>query len=290
MRQGPPSTASLKPSTAPRKSPLWDAQLARERFRHHIGTKEVLPKKTTEGWIRAYAGQTLSAESVSVKLTLRGRARANYLRAWSRTQQMQFTLGAPEVGVVGLGSHAEAEESEAGLQTISWPALESIGEDPRSEGFNVISAIWLTIWSTIKSFRDLGSKGWIVGVLVAASCRLLGGFNFALVSAIALAALNSVIQIFVDIRQGNFTATRMFSRIGQFPAFMGFIALGRIADYGTQEHIIIFRSLMVFLVNVVCFWSCFRGFALLAGLEAVEELIEDLIDACTKFLDRQRLR
>jgi hypothetical protein len=216
-----------------------------------------------EGWIRIYAGQAVNNETVSIRSMQRYGTWINYPREWSLPHPIRFAVGPTGIGLIGFGSDSDDEGTD--LQVLALPAHQKGERDPHRDRFNASSAIWLTVSNTIKSFRDLGSKGWIIGGLVAAITWLLGGFDFSLISAICLAVMNSVVQVFVDIKQGDFTATKMFSRIGQFPAFMGFIALGRIADYGTQEHIIIFRSLMVLLVIVACFWSSFRGLAQLAG-------------------------
>jgi phage-related holin len=159
--------------------------------------------------------------------------------------------------------------------------------DRNDREFNVNSSIWLAVSETAKSVRDQELSGWILGGAIAALAWMLGGFDFLIKSAMGLAVANSIVLILTDIKRGEFDATRTFSDLVQFLAFLGLIAIGRFVDYGTHEPMVIVRSVMAYIVIAVCFWRSFRGLAFLAGLDGLDELIQAEIDTFTEWINRQ---
>ncbi len=170
---------------------------------------------------------------------------------------------------------------------ISLPEPDRAPGDRNDREFNVNSSIWLAVSETAKSVRDQELSGWIVGGAIAALAWMLGGFDFLIKSAMGLAVANSIVLILTDIKRGEFGATRTFSDLVQFLAFLGLIAIGRFVDYGTHEPMVIVRSFMAYIVIAVCFWRSFRGLAFLSGLERLDELVQAEIDTFTEWINRQ---
>lgn len=117
----------------------------------------------------------------------------------------------------------------------------------------------------------------------------MGGFTALIISAIALAATNSVVSVFSDIKQGQFGATRTLGDLAQFPVFLVLIAIGRFADYGVgDDRIIVVRSFMASLVITICFWRSFRGLVRLADLEGLDDPIEQELDLFMDWINQRR--
>src|SRR5208282_171010 len=121
---------------------------------------------------------------------------------------------------------------KAEVLEIIVPKIDTADAIAGNPEFNVNQAISLAVSDVAKTLREQSLAGWIVGGLVAAATWTLGGFTALIVSAVALAAINSIVLILADIKQGRFGATRTLSDLIQFPAFLCLIAIGRFADYG----------------------------------------------------------
>jgi hypothetical protein len=182
-----------------------------------------------------------------------------------------------------------SEELAGDLQTFALP--ESPANDRPSREFSVYQAIWLAVSEPLRSIRYEKAGTLILGGATAAVVWLLGGFTALVISAIALAGLNSIVSVFTDLKEGRFSATRLLSALGQFPVFLLFIALGRLADYGiADERIVVVRSFMAAIVIAVCFWRSFRGLVFLADLEGLDELIDREIDTFWDWVSQRRQR
>jgi hypothetical protein len=179
-------------------------------------------------------------------------------------------------------------ETQAGSQSV--PLFDGPAQ-LRNREFSVHQAVWLSISETAKSIGENGWKAWIAGGTVAAITWVIGGFTALIISAIALAGANSIISVFGDIKQGQFSATRTLADLAQFPVFMSLIAIGRFADYGIgDDPIIIVRSLMASIVITICFWRSFRGLVRLADLEGLDDLIEQELDLLIDWINQRRSR
>jgi hypothetical protein len=240
--------------------------------------------------IRFYISQNLSKRVPSTQMTT---------RRYEIWMSYHWRKKAP------VASHLPYERQIFDIDLLDYPPEEPIVEsdpqvlgppdlpplDHRDREFNVNQVAWLAISESVKSIGQQGLKGWIVGGAIAGACWLLGGFTGLVISGVTLAALNSIVLVFSDIKEGNFSATRSLADLTQFPVFMGFVALGRFADYGIgDDRIIVARSFMLSLVIAVCFWRSFRGLVLLADLKGLDDLIEQEIDLVVNWINQHSQR
>ncbi len=181
-------------------------------------------------------------------------------------------------------------ELEPRAEPQSVPQLDGPARRQKGE-FSVNQAVWLSISEAAKSIAEQDWKGWIAGGTVAAITWVMGGSTALIISAIGLAGANSVVSVFSDIKQGQFSGTRTLADLAQFPVFMVLIAIGRFADYGvSDDHVIVVRSLMASLVIIICFWRSFRGLVRLAELEGLDNLIEQELDLFVNWINQRRGR
>jgi phage-related holin len=290
------SAKATRPASAPRKSPPWGERLARVQQRARktqIGKAGA--KSAKQDWVWLTVGQVPGSGIVfpePVLVSESYRTWMNYYQA--RWKTVQVKLPPSQAGIIHFhgaiaGSYGFSrllfdpeDETDSELQTISLPEPDEPRGDRNDREFNVNSSIWLAVSETAKSVRDQELSGWIVGGAIAVLAWMLGGFDLLIKSAMGLAATNSIALILTDIKRGEFGATRTFSELVQFLAFLGLIAIGRFVDYGTHEPMVIVRSFMAYIVIGVCFWRSFRGLACLAGLEGFDELVQAEIDTFTE--------
>jgi hypothetical protein len=239
--------------------------------------------------IRFYIGQSLSKTVPSTQMAAR-RYEIWMSYHWKKMPPVALQLPyAMQIDVDLLTYLPQERNVESDPQVLALPDLAPLDHCDRE--FNVNQAAWLAISEPVRAIGQQDIKGWIVGGAVAAACWILGGFTALVISALALAALNSIVLVFSDIKQGQFGATRTLADLVQFAVFMGFIALGRFADYGiSADRIIIVRSFMLSLVIAVCFWRSFRGLVLLADMEGLDDLIEQQIDLVVNWINQTRRR
>jgi hypothetical protein len=243
---------------------------------------KAVPKGVAEEFRRSYLSQAFVNPSASA---MSGRWRYYQVPKvyWST---FRYFHPHPSAEIVGFDS-VNQPVSEGDPQSQPRKTSEAGLEDERE--FDVNSAIWLALTDVAKSIRDQRLWGWIAGFLIAAITWALGGFDLLIESGIALAATNSLLLICGDIKRSRFSATRTMSDILQFPEYLALIAVGRFIDLGLEAHAMRFLIAAI-LVIPICAWKSFRELVFLLDLTRLDELVDDIIDAVSRFINRNRGR
>jgi hypothetical protein len=291
--KGNTESATRAPSAPARKSPPWGERLARieDSSRYYRPQKAQISKAVRKRLVWHWMIDTdLDLSSLDqFSLISSALLHRHWLVSWpaAHTRTLLFS---------GYGASGEQPslfsqpESTTAIEHFT-QALEAQPGDSSSVDrgeFSVNHAMWLALYETAKSVPDQDLTGWIVGGVICGIAWILGGVDFLIKSAILLTVTNSTVSIFADIKRGEFSANRFLSDLIQCPAFLGMIAIGRFADYGAHEPIVIFRSFMASIVVIICFWRSFRSLSFLAGLEGFDELLENLTDTFMNWLNQQR--
>jgi hypothetical protein len=198
-----------------------------------------------------------------------------------------FSYGQPRVGKTPFLPHLTAEDRLTQALTASHGAVLDDGLDTKE--FNINVAVWSALSEMLKAAKRQNLNGWIVGWSIAIISWALGGFDGLIKSAIALAVTNSVTLFFGDIKRGQFNATRALSDLLQVPGYLGVIAIGTFIDFGLDAHVM--RFLMASLIVIpICSWKSFRELVFLLNLRGLDQLIDQILDAFTNFINQNRIR